>query len=88
MIWWISPASPTHAAASQQVSRPASTSVVVANVPGPANRAFLGRARLRDVYALNSTTDDEDVSVAITNYRGRCRRHRSGAPPPVGQRHR
>ncbi len=23
------------------------------------------------MYALNSTTDDEDVSVAITSYRGR-----------------
>ncbi len=46
-------------------------SVVVANVPGPREPRFLGRARLRDVYALNSTTDDEDVSVAITSYRGR-----------------
>ncbi|MBI5028734.1 MAG: DUF1298 domain-containing protein, partial [Actinobacteria bacterium] len=45
--------------------------VSVANVPGPDGDRYLGRARLRQVYALTATTDDELVNVSITSFRGR-----------------
>ncbi|MGV8909233.1 MAG: wax ester/triacylglycerol synthase domain-containing protein [Propionicimonas sp.] len=46
-------------------------SVVVTNVPGPTGERFLGRARVRQLHALTPTTDDEQISVTITSYRGR-----------------
>jgi hypothetical protein len=57
------------AAGTVAVGRP--HTVVVANVPGPLGERFLGTARVRQLHALTSTTDDEQVSVTITSYRGR-----------------
>ena len=45
--------------------------VVVNNVPGPDGTRYLGRARVRQVYAVTGTTDDEELSISITSYRGR-----------------
>ena len=47
------------------------SSVMVTNVPGPATRRYLGRARLSRVYAVSATTDSQDVSVSIVSYAGR-----------------
>lgn len=57
------------AAATVAAGRP--HTVLVGNVPGPERDRYLGRARLRQVYALTATTDDQQLSVAITGYRGR-----------------
>ncbi|MGC3993173.1 MAG: wax ester/triacylglycerol synthase family O-acyltransferase [Propionicimonas sp.] len=61
-----------HAVAAGTVAAGRPHSVTVANVPGPAADRYLGRARLRQVYALTATTDDEQVNVSITSYRGRA----------------
>nr|WP_300146977.1 wax ester/triacylglycerol synthase domain-containing protein [Propionicimonas sp.] len=60
-----------HAVAAGTVAAGRPHTVVVGNVPGPEEERFLGRARLRQVYALTATTDDEQVGVSITSYRGR-----------------
>jgi diacylglycerol O-acyltransferase / wax synthase len=45
--------------------------LVVTNVPGPADPRYLGRARVRQVYAVTTLTDEEQLNVSITSYRGR-----------------
>jgi WS/DGAT/MGAT family acyltransferase len=60
-----------HAVAAGTVAAGRPHTVVVSNVPGPSGERFLGHARVRQVHALTSTTDDEQVSVTITSYRGR-----------------
>lgn len=60
-----------HAVAAGTVAAGRPHTVVVSNVPGPDSDRYLGRARLRQVYALTATTDDEQVNVSITSYRGR-----------------
>ena len=60
-----------HSVAAGTVAAGRPHTVVVSNVPGPTGERFLGRARLRQVHALTSTTDDEQISVTITSYRGR-----------------
>lgn len=61
-----------HAVAAGTVVAGRPHSVVVNNVPGPDEARYLGRARVRQVYAVTATTDEEDVSVSITSYRGRA----------------
>ena len=60
-----------HAVAAGTVAAGRPHSVMVANVPGPEDDRYLGEARLRQVYALTSTTDDQQVNVSITSFRGR-----------------
>ncbi len=60
-----------HSVAAGTVAAGRPHAVVVANVPGPSGERFLGTARVRQLHALTSTTDDELVSVTITSYRGR-----------------
>jgi len=60
-----------HSVAAGTVAAGRPHAVVVANVPGPTGERFLGAARVRQLHALTSTTDDEEVSVTITSYRGR-----------------
>lgn len=60
-----------HAVAAGTVAAGRPHTVVVSNVPGPAEDRYLGRAKLRQVYALTATTDDEQVNVSITSHRGR-----------------
>ncbi len=60
-----------HSVAAGTVAAGRPHTVVVSNVPGPMGERFLGRARVRQLHALTSTTDDEQVSVTITSYRGR-----------------
>lgn len=60
-----------HSVAAGTVAAGRPHTVVVANVPGPTGERFLGSARVRQLHSLTSTTDDEQVSVTITSYRGR-----------------
>ena len=60
-----------HSVAAGTVAAGRPHAVVVTNVPGPLGERFIGSARVRQLHALTSTTDDEQVSVAITSYRGR-----------------
>mgnify|MGYP000855277055 CR=1 FL=1 len=60
-----------HSVAAGTVAAGRPHSVMVTNVPGPATRRYLGRARLSRVYAVSATTDSQDVSVSIVSYAGR-----------------
>lgn len=60
-----------HSVAAGTVAAGRPHTVVVANVPGPLGERFLGTAHVRQLHALTATTDDEQVSVTITSYRGR-----------------
>lgn len=60
-----------HAVAAGTVVAGRPHTVVVNNVPGPDASRYLGRARVRQVYAVTGTTDEEDLSISITSYRGR-----------------
>jgi WS/DGAT/MGAT family acyltransferase len=60
-----------HAVAAGTVAAGRPHTMMVSNVPGPDDERYLGRARLRQVYALTATTDDQQVNVSITSYRGR-----------------
>lgn len=60
-----------HAVAAGTVAAGRTHTVAVSNVPGPDEERYLGRSRLRQVYALTATTDAEEVSVSITSFRGR-----------------
>ena len=60
-----------HSVAAGTVAAGRPHTAVVSNVPGPMGERFLGRARVRQLHALTSTTDDEQISVTITSYRGR-----------------
>lgn len=60
-----------HAVAAGTVAAGRPHTVMVTNVPGPDGDRYLGRAKLRQVYALTATTDDQQVSVSITSFRGR-----------------
>ena len=44
---------------------------MIRNVPGPGEVRYLGRAKLRQVYALTATTDDELLNISVTSYLGR-----------------
>lgn len=57
------------AAGAVGVGRP--HSVVINNVPGPTTTKFLGKARVRQVYAVTAVTDSELLNISITSYRGR-----------------
>lgn len=61
-----------HAVAAGTVVAGRPHTVVVNNVPGPDRTRYLGRARVRQVYAVTATTDDEELSISITSYRGRA----------------
>ncbi len=60
-----------HAVAAGTVAAGRPHTVMVSNVPGPAEARYLGRAKLRQVYALTATTDDELLNISVTSYRGR-----------------
>ena len=60
-----------HSVAAGTVAAGRPHTVVVTNAPGPTGERFIGSARVRQLHALTSTTDDEQVSVTITSYRGR-----------------
>lgn len=60
-----------HSVAAGTVAAGRPHTVLVSNVPGPDGQRYVGQARVRQVYALNATTDDEQLSVAITSHRGR-----------------
>lgn len=60
-----------HAVAAGTVAAGRPHTVTVSNVPGPSQDRFLGRAKLRQVYALTATTDDEVLNISMTSYRGR-----------------
>ncbi len=45
--------------------------VAATNVPGPDDVRYLGRARVRRVYAVTATTDTEELSISIVSYHGR-----------------
>jgi diacylglycerol O-acyltransferase len=60
-----------HAVAAGTVVAGRPHTVVVNNVPGPDGTRYLGRARVRQVYAVTATTDAEELSISITSYRGR-----------------
>ncbi len=60
-----------HSVAAGTVGAGRPHTVVVSNAPGPDGQRYLGQARVRQVYALSATTDDEEISVAITSHRGR-----------------
>lgn len=60
-----------HSVAAGTVGAGRPHTVLVSNVPGPTGQLYLGQARVRQVYALNATTDDELLNVAITSHRGR-----------------
>lgn len=57
-----------HAVAAGTVAAGRPHSVVIANVPGPLEPRYLGRSRLRQVYAITSTTDEESMNVTMTSY--------------------
>lgn len=57
-----------HAVAAGTVAAGRPHSVLVANVPGPIEPRYLGFARLRQVYAITSTTDEEWMNVTMTSY--------------------
>lgn len=57
-----------HAVAAGTVAAGRPHTVMVVNVPGPDSPRYLGTARLRQVYALTATTDDELLNVTITSY--------------------
>jgi WS/DGAT/MGAT family acyltransferase len=58
-----------HAVAAGAVGAGRPHSVMVVNVPGPTEPRYLGRARVRQVYAVTAITDDEQLSISITSYR-------------------
>lgn len=60
-----------HAVAAGTVAAGRPHTVMLSNVPGPAETRYLGRAKLRQVYALTATTDDELLNISVTSYRGR-----------------
>jgi WS/DGAT/MGAT family acyltransferase len=70
-----------HAVAAGTVAAGRPHTVMVTNVPGPDSDRYLGRAKLRQVYALTATTDDEVVNVSITSYRGRVTLGATGVAP-------
>ncbi len=45
--------------------------VLVADVPGPGRARYLGAALVEQVFGCTATTDAEELSVAVTSYRGR-----------------
>ena len=45
--------------------------VLVADVPGPQRARYLGTALVEEVFGCTSLTDAEELSVAVTSYRGR-----------------
>jgi len=60
-----------HSVAAGTVAAGRPHSVMVSNVPGPDSVRYLGRARLRRVYAVTATTDAQELSISITSYAGR-----------------
>lgn len=73
-----------HAVAAGTVVTGRPHSVVVNNVPGPDEVRYLGRARVRQVYAVTATTDEEDLSISITSYRGHATLSVSAVQPADG----
>lgn len=61
-----------HAVAAGTVGAGRAHTVTVSNVPGPVDARYLGRARVRQVYAVTGLTDAEVINVSITSYRGRA----------------
>lgn len=61
-----------HAVAAGTVGCGRPHTVMVTNVPGPSGPRYLGRARVRQVFAVTSLTGDELVNISITSYRGRA----------------
>lgn len=61
-----------HAVAAGTVGAGRAHTVMVSNVPGPTQSRYLGRARVRQVYAVTGLTDAEVMNVSITSYRGRA----------------
>lgn len=45
--------------------------VWVSNAPGPREPRYLGTSRVTGVYSLVATTDDQEITVSISSYRGR-----------------
>ncbi|MBU3977559.1 wax ester/triacylglycerol synthase domain-containing protein [Propionicimonas sp.] len=60
-----------HAVAAGALGAGRPHTVVLTNVPGPREPRYLGRARVRQVFAVTATSDAEQLSIAITSYRGR-----------------
>lgn len=59
-----------HALAAATVSQGRPHSVLVANAPGPEESRFLGERRVVGVHSVDSTVDDQQISVGITSYAG------------------
>lgn len=57
------------AAGSLAVGRPHRVTVV--NVPGPDQPRYLGKFRVRQVFAATTPTDAEEITVTINSYQGR-----------------
>jgi hypothetical protein len=60
-----------HSLAAGTVAAGRPHTVLISNVPGPAERRYLGEAAVSGVYSLTGTTDDEQCTVSLSGYRGR-----------------
>lgn len=60
-----------HAVAAGTVAAGRAHTVAITNVPGPQEQRFLGTTRVRRVYAVTGTTDEQQLSISITSYAGR-----------------
>lgn len=60
-----------HAVAAGTVSAGRPHEVTVVNVPGPDQPRYLGRLRVRQVFAATTPTDSEEITVTINSYHGK-----------------
>lgn len=60
-----------HAVAAGTVSVGRPHAVTVVNVPGPDQSRYLGRLRVRQVFATTTPTDSEEITVTINSYHGK-----------------
>jgi len=60
-----------HAVAAGTVSAGRPHEVTVVNVPGPDQPRYLGRLRVRQVFAATTVTDSEEITVTINSYHGK-----------------
>jgi WS/DGAT/MGAT family acyltransferase len=60
-----------HAVAAGTISAGRPHTATVVNVPGPDRPRYLGRARVRQIFAATTPTDAEEITVTINSYQGR-----------------
>lgn len=60
-----------HAVAAGTIAAGRPHQVLISDVPGPDSQRYLGRARVRQIYSLTTTTDDQQLSIGITSHRDR-----------------